>query len=105
MCEKCGEIDKTIERYRRILRSISDQITVDRTKELIAKGRASPLSRRGKEALAEVRLLACREGWCYHHVQAIIVSIDQYAESAFGNRNFFLNRPHGSGWNKKGDVP
>jgi hypothetical protein len=57
------------------------------------------------KALAEVRLLACREGWCYHHVQAIIVSIDQYAESALGNRDYFLNRPHGSGWNKKGDVP
>jgi hypothetical protein len=36
MCEKCVEIDKTIERYRRILHSINDQITVDRTKELIA---------------------------------------------------------------------
>jgi hypothetical protein len=34
------------------------------------------------KALAEVRRLAPREGWCYHHVQAIIVSIDQYAESA-----------------------
>jgi hypothetical protein len=38
------------------------------------------------KALAEVRMLACREGWCYQHVQAIIVSIDQYAESALGNR-------------------
>jgi hypothetical protein len=36
MCEKCVEIDKTIERYRRILRFIGDQVTVDRTKELIA---------------------------------------------------------------------
>ena len=36
------------------------------------------------EALAEVRRLAPREGWCYQHVQAIIVSIDQYAESALG---------------------
>ena len=26
----------------------------------------------------------------YHHVQAIIVSIDQYAESAVGNRDFFF---------------
>jgi hypothetical protein len=46
------------------------------------------------KALAEVRLLACREGWCYHHVQAIIVSIDQYAESALGNREYALNKPH-----------
>jgi hypothetical protein len=37
MCEKCVEIDKTIERYRRIQRTIPDQVTVDRTKELIAE--------------------------------------------------------------------
>jgi hypothetical protein len=36
MCEKCVEIDKTIERYRRILLSIGDQVTVDLTKGLIA---------------------------------------------------------------------
>jgi hypothetical protein len=48
-------------------------------------------------ALAEVRIRATREGWCYHHVQAIIVSIDQYAESATGNRDYFLNRPHSAG--------
>jgi hypothetical protein len=28
-------------------------------------------------ALAEVRHRACREGYCYQHVQAIIVAIDQ----------------------------
>jgi len=28
-------------------------------------------------------------------VQAIIVSIDQHGEAALGNREFFLNRPHG----------
>jgi hypothetical protein len=33
------------------------------------------------KALAEVRHLAPRQGWCYRHVQAIIVSIDQYAEA------------------------
>jgi hypothetical protein len=37
------------------------------------------------KALTEVRHLACREGWCYHHVQAIIVSIDQ---SGFDIRTF-----------------
>jgi hypothetical protein len=37
MCEKCIEIDQTIERYRKILRSIGDQVTVDRAKELIAE--------------------------------------------------------------------
>jgi hypothetical protein len=56
------------------------------------------------EALAEVRRLAPREGWCYQHVQAIIVSIDQYAESALGNREYFLNKPHGIGPTKR-DVP
>ena len=35
-------------------------------------------------------------------VPAIIVSIDQYAESALGNRNHFLYRPYGIG---KGDIP
>jgi hypothetical protein len=57
------------------------------------------------KALAEVRRLAAREGWRYHHVQAIIVSIDQYAESALGNRDYFLNRPYGIGGSRKGDVP
>jgi hypothetical protein len=33
----------------------------------------------------------------YQHVQAIIVSIDQYAESALGNREYFLNKPHSIG--------
>jgi hypothetical protein len=37
MCEKCVEIDKNIERYRRIQRTIVDQVTVDRIKELIAE--------------------------------------------------------------------
>ena len=53
------------------------------------------------KALAEVRILACREGWCYHHVQAIIVSIDQYAEAATGNRDYFLNKPHSIGGARK----
>jgi hypothetical protein len=56
------------------------------------------------KALAEMRIRATREGWCYQHVQAIIVSIDQYAEKALGNRDFFLNRPQGIG-GKKGDIP
>ena len=49
------------------------------------------------KALAEVRHLACWEGRCYQHVHAIIVSIDQYAESALGNREYFLNKPHSIG--------
>jgi hypothetical protein len=48
-------------------------------------------------ALAEVRHLATREGYCFQHVQAITVAIDQYAEKALGNRDYFLNKPYGVG--------
>jgi hypothetical protein len=34
------------------------------------------------EALNELRQRATREGYCYQHVQAITVAIDQYAEKA-----------------------
>jgi hypothetical protein len=37
VCDKCVEIDTKIERYRRILLSISDHVTIDRTKELITE--------------------------------------------------------------------
>jgi hypothetical protein len=37
MCEKCVEIDKTIEWYRRIQRSINDQKTIDGAEKLIAE--------------------------------------------------------------------
>ena len=37
MCEKCVEIGRTIERYRHVQRTILDQVTVDRVKELIAE--------------------------------------------------------------------
>ena len=37
MCDKCVELDTKIERYQRILLLIGDQVTVDRTKELIAE--------------------------------------------------------------------
>jgi hypothetical protein len=56
------------------------------------------------KALAEVRRLAPREGWRYQHVQAIIVSIDQYAEAALGNREFFLNKPYGIGGGMKDNI-
>jgi hypothetical protein len=45
-------------------------------------------------ALAEVRHIGTREGYCFQHVQAIMLAIDQYAETALGNRQFFLNKPH-----------
>ena len=49
------------------------------------------------DALAELRQRATREGHCFQHVQAITVAIDQYAEKALGNRDFFLNKPYGVG--------
>jgi hypothetical protein len=48
-------------------------------------------------ALAEVRHLATCEGYCFQHVQAITVAIDQYAEKALGNRDYFLNKPYSVG--------
>jgi hypothetical protein len=48
------------------------------------------------KALAEVRHLACREGWRYQHVQAII---------ALGNREFFLNRPYRIGGSSNDHIP
>jgi hypothetical protein len=33
----------------------------------------------------------------YHHVQAILIAVDQYSEAATGNRKFF--------WNKPGMIP
>ena len=57
------------------------------------------------KALAEVRQRATREGWRYHHVQAIIVAIDQYAEAALGNRDFFLNKPYSIGGNRNEHTP
>lgn len=58
------------------------------------------------EALAEARRVGVHEGWCYHQIQAIIVAIDQYAEAATGNREFFWNRPHSTGGSRRsGDVP
>jgi hypothetical protein len=59
------------------------------------------------KALEDVRRKATREGWCYMHVQAIIVAIDQYAEAATGNREYFLNKPVSIGQSRKSssDVP
>jgi len=38
------EIDKTIERYRRILLAIGDQVTIDRTREVIADLKAQKIA-------------------------------------------------------------
>ena len=56
-------------------------------------------------ALDDVRRKATREGRCRRHVEAIVVAIDQYAEAATGNREYFLNKPHSIGGSRKGDVP
>ena len=45
------------------------------------------------------------QGYCFHHVQAIIVAIDQYAETALGNREYFLNKPHGIGGGRNDHIP
>jgi hypothetical protein len=37
MCDKCVDIDKAIERFRNVQRSILDQVTLDRAKEMIAE--------------------------------------------------------------------
>ena len=57
------------------------------------------------KALNEARHLPTREGWCYRQVQSIMVAIDQYAEAATGNRDYFLNKPHSIGGSRKGDIP
>jgi len=49
------------------------------------------------DALAELRQRATRESHCAQHVQAITIAIDQYAEEALGNRDYFLNKPYGVG--------
>ena len=52
-----------------------------------------------------IRHSAPRERWCYHHVQAIIVAIDQYAEAALGKGEFFLNKPYGIGGSARDNIP
>jgi hypothetical protein len=57
------------------------------------------------KALADVRRQASREGYCFQHVQAIIVAIDQYAEKALENRDYFSNKPYGIGGSRSDNVP
>jgi hypothetical protein len=37
MCNTCDEIDRTIQRYRRIKERVAEQALVDRARELIAE--------------------------------------------------------------------
>jgi hypothetical protein len=50
----------------------------------------------GLQATSLSRISVCnlKKDCCYQHVQTIMLAIDQYAESAFGNREYFLNKPH-----------
>lgn len=58
------------------------------------------------KALAQVRRMAPRQGYCFLHVQAITVAIDQYAEAVTGNRDYFLDKPYSIGGPRRsGDVP
>ena len=57
------------------------------------------------KALSQVRQLATREGYCYQHVQAITVAIDQYAEKAMGNREYFPNKRYSIGGGRKDRRP
>jgi|EndMetStandDraft_5_1072996.scaffolds.fasta_scaffold443038_1 hypothetical protein len=61
-----------------------------RTIEMVRRAGSSPWL----DALAELRQRAAREGHCFQDVQAIAVAIDQYAEKALGNRDYFLNKPY-----------
>jgi hypothetical protein len=56
------------------------------------------------KALADVRHMGTRESYCFHHVQAIMLTIDQYAESALGNRQYFQYKPHSIG-GKNDKIP
>ena len=44
MCEQCVEIDERIARYRRIMLSISDDVTIERFKEGVADLEAKKLA-------------------------------------------------------------
>ena len=40
MCDKCQELEKQIERYRRLAFSINDQLTIDRFDQLMKEAEA-----------------------------------------------------------------
>jgi hypothetical protein len=42
--------------------------------------------------------------YCYQHVLATL-AIDEYAENALGNRDYFLNKPYSVGSSRTVDVP
>jgi hypothetical protein len=44
------------------------------------------------KALADVRRRGTLEGYCYQPVQAIMIAIDQYAETGLRNRGYFFEQ-------------
>ena len=44
MCKQCVEIDGRIARYRRVMMSIGDEVTIERFKEVIADLEAKKLA-------------------------------------------------------------
>jgi hypothetical protein len=52
MCEKCVEIDRVIESYRHLQRTILDQVTVARAKALIIELLAQKAARHPKQGSA-----------------------------------------------------
>jgi hypothetical protein len=65
MCDTCVELDKKIERYRRLSSQISDQITIDRIKALIQELQTQKVELHPEQ---KGRLTAYR--W-YHHGRTI----------------------------------
>lgn len=49
MCEQCVEIDEKIGRYRRIMLSITDDVTIERFKEVVADLEAKKLALHAEE--------------------------------------------------------
>jgi len=51
MCETCDDIQKTIQRYRRLQRAIADQLFIDRTGDLIAELQARRAALHPRESI------------------------------------------------------
>ena len=49
MCEQCVEIDEKIGRYRRIMLSITDDVTIEQFKEVVADLEAKKLALHAEE--------------------------------------------------------
>jgi len=51
MCDKCAELEKKIERYRRLTFSITDQLTIDRFNQLVKDAEAEKASKKSHNVL------------------------------------------------------